>query len=179
VVNQDGMMNEATFRQALGEQLTALGVPSVEAAMLVGFLDERGFFSALARTVQENGEVFGAYKSLGQGGIPVRVFEAFTGKGSVGMVGDSGSTLQALRRLHQGGMAMAAGTWSAAPGVLASSNWWVGSHAFSVLDFDEATQTVSLRNPWGSHPDPDGFFALSLNEFLRGFESYSYADAHP
>jgi len=77
----------------------------------------------------------------------------------------------------QGGMAMVAGSWGVAPAGLADMNLWVGGHTYSVLDFDEAAQTVSLRNPWGDHPGPDGFFTIPLATFFEAFESCSFSDS--
>jgi hypothetical protein len=107
----------------------------------------------------------------------VRVFEAFAGGGESILIAGHEDALKTLRLLHQGGMAMAAGTWAVAPAGLAGANWWVNSHAYTVLDYDEASQTVSMRNPWGSHPNPDGYFTLSLATFLQGFEFASYSVA--
>ena len=44
VVSQDGMLDPTTFKQALTSQLSARGIPAAEAAMLAGFLDDKGFF---------------------------------------------------------------------------------------------------------------------------------------
>jgi len=177
VVDQQGLMNKSTFIQALAKQLTALGIPATEAAMLSGFLEEKGFFDALAKAVSENGEVFGAYKSLGQGGIPVRVIEAFQGSARAGFVADHSAMVQQLRRLRSGSVAIVAGTFNNAPRAdYELADWWVPSHAYSVLDYDDYTQTVSLRNPWGRQPGPDGSFTLSLSTFLGAYESYSYTE---
>jgi hypothetical protein len=175
VVDQDGMMNQATYKQALTSQLNARGIPDPEATVLVGFLDERGFFASLSNTVQQNGEVFGAYKSIGQGGMPTRVIEAFMGSAHTLMTTDHEKTTDYLHRLHRYNSAMVAGTPSEAPAGLADADWWVSNHAYSVLDYDETNQTVSMRNPWGSHPDPDGSFTLPLSTFLEGFEFASYS----
>src|ERR1019366_9219557 len=148
VVNQEGIMNKATFRDALATQLSTLGIPAAEAGMLSGFLEEKGFFDALATAVSQNGEVFGAYKSVGQGGIPVRVIEAFQGSAQAGMVDNHPPLMQQLRRLHSRSVAMVAGTPVNAPSPgYERTDWWVGSHAYSVMDYDDDTQTVTLRNP--------------------------------
>ncbi len=173
VVSQEGEMDRASLKQALTKQLRSLGVPAAEAGMLVGFMDERGFFIRISRTVEQDGEVFGAYKSLGQGGIPVRVMESFMGTAHAGLVADHDMTMQHLRRLNEGGMAMVAGSWNA--GSAQSGEWFVAGHAYSVMGFDEETQTVRMRNPWGGHPGPDGSFALPLGSFLEAFESVSYS----
>jgi hypothetical protein len=178
VVSQDGTMDQYALKQSLAAELHTEGIPSSEAQALVGFLDEKGFFAALAQTVQENGEVFGAYKSLGQGGIPVRVMEAFLGQGKVstGFTNNNQQTMQQLRRLRAGRVAMVAGTKDAAPnGQIANANWWVAGHCYTVMSYDDSAQTVSLRNPWGSHPGPDGTFTLPLSVYLDGYESYNYS----
>jgi len=177
VVDQQGLMNKSTFGQALAKELTALGIPSAEAAMLSGFLEEKGFFNSLERVVSENGEVFGAYKSLGQGGIPVRVIEAFQGAARAGLANDRTAAVQQLRRLRGGGVAVVAGTRAKAPSTsYERQDWWVPSHAYSVLDYDDNSQTVTLRNPWARHPEPDGSFTLPLASFLEAYESYSYTE---
>jgi hypothetical protein len=177
VVNQEGVMNKASFRQALAAQLSSLGVPAAEANTFSGLLEEKGFFDSLVTAVSQNGEVFGAYKSLGQGGIPVRVIEAFQGAARAGLVADREPLMQQLRRLRGGRVAFVAGTRGAAPsGDYDHTDWWVVSHAYTVMDYDDGTQTVSLRNPWGRRPEPNGSFTIPLSTFLEAYESYSYTE---
>lgn len=178
VISQDGSMDQNALKQNLTTELHAEGIPTSEAQALVGFLDEKGFFATLAQSVQENGEVFGAYKSLGQGGIPVRVMEAFLGEGKVfaGFTNNSQQTMQQLQRLRAGRVAMVAGTKDTAPnGQIASASWWVAVHAYTVMSYDDDAQTVTLRNPWGSRPGPDGVFTLPLSVYLNSYESYTYS----
>jgi len=147
--------------------------------MLGSFLEVQGFYDALALTVRQNGEVFGAYKSLGQGGIPVRVIETFLGKASAGLVKDNGPLMAQLRRMHAGGTALVASTGPTAPPpdpLVKTPGWFVGQHSYSLLDYDEMAQTVTARNPWGARPDPDGVVMLPLGTFLQSFESYSYSE---
>jgi hypothetical protein len=176
VVQQDGVIDKALLKTKLAAQLSALGVPDSAAQMLGGFLDERGFFDSIALTVEQNGEVFGAYKSLGQGGVPVRVFEAFQGKGLSGLVADKKLTLEQLRQQSAGHIAMVAGSWATPSGDgYSTANWWVASHCYTILNFDDAAQTVTLRNPWGAKPDPDGVFTIPLATFLDAYEFYTYS----
>jgi hypothetical protein len=175
VVSQDGSMDQYALKQSLATELHTEGIPSSEAQALVGFLDEKGFFAVLSRTVQENGEVFGAYKSLGQGGIPVRVMEAFLGKAYAGLTNDTQKTMAQLQRFRAGGVAMVAGTKGAAPNEqFANASWWVPSHCYTLLSYNAAAQTVTLRNPWGERPGPNGIFTLPLTVYLDGYESYTY-----
>jgi hypothetical protein len=53
----------------------------------------------------------------------------------------------------------------------------VPTHSYTVLDYDEAAQTVTLRNPWAARPDPDGVFTLPLAVFLEAYQSYCYASS--
>jgi len=176
VVSQDGTMDPPALKQSLAKELHTEGIPTAEAQSLVGFLDEKGFFAVLAQTVQENGEVFGAYKGLGQGGIPVRVMEAFLGKAYAGFTNDTQQTIGQLRRFRAGRVAMVAGTKDTAPNQqIANASWWVAAHCYTVMSYDDAAQTVTLRNPWASHPGPDGNFTLPLSVYLNGYESYTYS----
>ncbi len=178
VVKQDGELDKAGLKLKLGDQLNLIGIPAEQAKELAGFLDEKGFFDAVALTVRQNGEVFGAYKTLGQGQIPVRVIEAFMGNADAGLVSDRKGVLEQLRRLHAGQAALVAGTRLTVPDggfETANKSWWVPSHAYSVLDYDEAAATVTLRNPWGGRPGPDGIFTLPMAVFFQGYEGYSYS----
>jgi hypothetical protein len=47
--------------------------------------------------------------------------------------------------------------------------WYVGAHAYTVMGYDASAGTVTLRNPWGRHPDPDGKFTIPLGTFLNAF----------
>ena len=177
VVQQDGVIDKAMLKTKLAAQLSALGIPDSAAQMLGGFMEDRGFFDTIALTVEQNGEVFGAYKSLGQGGVPVRVFEAFQGKGLSGLVADKKLTLEQLRRLNSGHTAMVAGSWGTPTGEgYGSADWWVAGHCYTILNYDDAAQTITLRNPWGTKPDPDGVFTLPIATFFDAFEYYTYTE---
>ncbi|HWG19454.1 MAG TPA: hypothetical protein VG225_02920 [Terracidiphilus sp.] len=171
VVSQDGEIDKKALKVKLGEQGKALGIPASITEMISGFLDEKGFFEGVEQTVRENGEFFGAYRSLSQGGIPAEVLRAFVGTAHERGVQDRARTLAQLRRLGQHDLAMTAESGS--PGSFDPGNWWVGGHAYTVLGYDEAAQSVSLRNPWGGHPEPDGIFNLPVTVFLEAFDSYT------
>jgi hypothetical protein len=176
VVRQNGSMDKESLKQNLAGELRKIGIPASESQMLVGFLDEAGFFAAIAKTVQQNGEVFGAYKSLGQGGIPERVIEAFLGSAGAAQVSDQQAVLYELQRVRGGGMALVASTLDAPPDArVAIADWWVPSHAYTVMAYDENSGMVTLRNPWGTRPGPDGSFSLPFQVFEESFDYISYS----
>ena len=127
VVQQDGVLDKATLKTKLAAQLATLGVPATEAQMLGDFLNEQGFFDSVSKTVEQNGEVFGAYKSLGQGGVPGWVFEAFLGKSEVGTVADKKLTIGELQQLHAGKVAVVVQTWATPPNEEVRQGELVGS----------------------------------------------------
>jgi hypothetical protein len=93
-----------------------------------------------------------------------------------GLVADKKLTIEQLRQLKSGRLAMVAGSWATPSGEgYSNANWWIPGHAYTVMAFDEDAQTVTLRNPWGTKPDPDGVFKLPLATFLDAYESYTYA----
>ena len=51
-----------------------------------------------------------------------------------------------------------------------ADKWYVEKHAYTVTGYDPQAQTVTLRNPWGDHPDPDGTFTIPLATFAESFE---------
>jgi hypothetical protein len=173
-------LDKAALKQKLAAQFRAMGIPASEARILIGFLDEQGFYDALTLTVKQNGEVFGAYKSMSQGGIPARVIQAFMGGAGEEMTSNREKLMEQLQLLHSGSVAMVAGTFAESnspesqPG---GSNWFVPGHAFSVMGYDSVTERVSLRNPWGEHPAPNGSFTLPLETFLRNYEDFFYSSS--
>ena len=174
---QDGQMDKAALQAEVARELSALGVSATQAQVIVGLLDHAGFYEELNKTVSENGEVFGAYRSLGQGGIPRSVMEAFLGHAQAAPVTAATLTTQLLA-LHTGGTAMVAGSRPS----LASfqghpPDWYIPAHAYTILDYDAANRTVTLRNPWGARPSPDGVFQLPLATFQRMYLMYSYSEA--
>lgn len=176
VVRQNGSMDKGSLKLNLAGELRRIGIPASESEMLVGFLDEEGFFAAIAKTVQQNGEVFGAYKSLGQGGIPERVIEAFLGSAGAAEVSNQQAVLNELRGVRGGGVALVASTVDASPDAkVAIANWWVPSHAYTVMAYNESSGMVTLRNPWGTQPGPDGIFSLPFEVFEESFDYISYS----
>jgi len=43
-----------------------------------------------------------------------------------------------------------------------------------VMDYNQGTGAVTLRNPWGGKPAPDGAFTLPLVSFLQAYKSYAF-----
>jgi hypothetical protein len=182
VVNQEGELDKTALKQKLAAQLSLLGIPSVQADMLGGFLDEKGFFDQLGQTVKQNGEVFGAYRSMSQGGIPMNVLEAFTGNSKAGLIADSRALPEQLHDLHSGRVAMVVGSFanpSNSTFPREHEDWFVPGHCYTAIDYEEATQSIVLRNPWGKHPDPDGTFTLPLPVFIEGFQFFASSRIAP
>jgi hypothetical protein len=172
-VEQSGNLDSARLIGTLDAEMNRLGIPVLVQMQVNQFLRQQAFVNALAQQVQANGELFGAYRAVGQGGLVRRVLEAFGGKVStVGSDADPGDLKPALRRVHAGGTsAVACSRGSLGPNSPAGdTTWWVASHAYTVIDYDEAADSVTLRNPWGGHPGQDGVFQLHTGDFLRGFE---------
>jgi hypothetical protein len=173
VINQNGTIDKAALQTRLDQEGKTLGVPASAMQLVKGFLDDNGIFDTIATAIQQNAEFFGAYRSFGQGGIPSRVFQAFVGAGHVDFPTHRDRVVAQLRKVQAGGIAMVADSGTNPPA--GSANWWVASHAYSVTGFDEAAQTITIRNPWGEHPDPDGVFIIPLPEFYESFTIYSFS----
>jgi hypothetical protein len=176
VVRQDGSFDKAAIESMITVQATELHVPASEAAALDGLLDKLGLYSALESSVKDNGDLFGAYRAIGQGGIPGRVIKAFLGQAGTYKVSQDAQMLSSLNALHANRVVMVAATPDAPATNPSTGDWWLAGHAYSVLQYDTETKIVRLRNPWGSHPDPDGTFQLPLAEFLQTYYSYSSSE---
>jgi hypothetical protein len=180
VVTQDGDLSSGGLQAALAHQFSMLGIPKAEAEMFTSLMGSSGFFNIIANVVRQNGEVFGVYSSLGQGGIPAYVLGAFQGNGSAGD-SDKSELIPLLAKVHAGTLAMVAGTKGSGPPpsaeMLAASSapgWYYPGHAYTVMDYDAAERVVTMRNPWGTKPDPNGVFRIPLSVFRVAYPHYFY-----
>jgi hypothetical protein len=180
VISQNGELNLNQFKPALQEQAKKMNLPAYISQPIIDFVNSKGFYDTLSAQIKPVGELFGAYRAVGNGGLATDVMEAFhmTGYGLLIESGDSVRTI--LRSLRRSGALVVVGTTSEPRQSLLQQNggavpdWWVGRHAYTVLDYDPGTDRVTLRNPWGTHPAPDGTFTLSVNELLAGYAAINF-----
>jgi len=174
---QDGQMNKAALQAEVTRELSALGVSATQ-AQVIG--RTAGPCRILRRTEQDRQRKWRSlrsYRSLGQGGIPRSVMEAFLGHAQAAPVTAATLTHPATRtarRRHSYGRRQ-----QTLHRILPSSSTGLvhPAHAYTILDYDAANRTVTLRNPWGSRPSPDGVFQLPLSTFQRMYLMYSYSEA--
>ncbi len=171
VVGQDGAIDRTTLKASLTSQARSLDVPITFSEPVIRFLDAQGFFTVLAQQVERNGELFGAYRSVGQGGLPTRVMRALGLTADTRTLADAEAVAALVRHLDRDRTAVVVTTGNSLGGVRNTppAAWWVKSHAYTVVRYDPTSDTVRLRNPWGMHPAPDGDFDLPLSDFLADF----------
>jgi hypothetical protein len=173
-ISQEGEIDRQLLSKNLDKELAAISISTDTRTLVLRMLDSKGYFDALATKIKTNGELFGAYRAVGQGGIPEEVLAAFTGKAD-GINVNAGNISAALVRAEQNHQAVIASTRStieAAQG----KDWYVASHAYTILGFDAAQKTVTLRNPWGDHPDPEGVFTIPLDTFVSAYERIAFSE---
>jgi hypothetical protein len=120
------------------------------------------------------------------GGDPSQALELLTGKkfdtesvaASNGSVSDAQVATMLTKSMQSGQEVVA---WSPPnPKNGPPATKVVPSHAYTVLNYDAATQTVTLRNPWGTlgfdgkkipslHDEGGGVFTVSLDDFRKNF----------
>lgn len=184
-INQDGDINRKLLADQLDHEMSVVFIPAATRKLVQHMLDATGYFDVLAAKVKNNGELFGAYRAIGQGGVPEEVLAAFTGKASGANVNAGPALVSTLNRAQQSHLAITASTRSSvAPKLLealnspeGSKDWFVASHAYTILSFDSAQKTVTLRNPWGNHPDPEGVFTIPLNTFVSAYDRIAFSEA--
>ncbi|PYV18107.1 MAG: hypothetical protein DMG21_06110 [Acidobacteria bacterium] len=142
-------------------------------------LESGGLFDAISNMVKENGELFGAYRAVGQGGIVERVMQVFGGENVLTVPNqDESETARALTVAtldHRPVVACTAGSQYyklKASGKMLPSDvqaWYVNAHCYTVLGYDPDGRVVTVRNPWGEHPDPDGVLKLPLQSFMPAY----------
>lgn len=184
-INQDGDINRKLLADQLDHEMSAVYISAGTRKFILRMLDTKGYFDVFAAKVKNNGELFGAYRAIGQGGLPEEVLAAFTGKASGANVNAGPALVSALTRAQQSHLAIIASTKdTAAPRLLEVSNsrtpikeWYVSSHAYTILKFDSTQKTITLRNPWGDHPDPEGVFTIPLDTFIAAYDRIAFSDA--
>ena len=178
-VDQAGNIDRKELEAKLKEQLSAISVPDSVKDSLVGMLESGGLFDAISNMVKENGELFGAYRAVGQGGIVERVMQVFGGENVLTVPNqDESETARALTVAtldHRPVVACTAGSQYyklKASGKMLPSDvqaWYVNAHCYTVLGYDPDGRVVTVRNPWGEHPDPDGVLKLPLQSFMPAY----------
>ena len=186
-ISQEGDIDRKLLEANLDKEMAAVSISADTRKLLIHMLDSKGYFDVLAAKIKNNGELFGAYRAIGQGGIPEQVLTAFTGKANGVNVNLNGQLVAALTRAQQSHLAMIASTGSGlTPNLLSmlhsfadGKDWYVESHAYTILDFNADQKTVTLRNPWGDHPDPDGTFTIPLDAFVSAYERVAFSETNP
>ena len=174
VVDQNGIINADRLKAALRRELPHTKLFKDIEDTLVGLLDSHGVFAGLEAKIRESGELFGAYRAVGQGGLPQRVLEALTSRKALTtfITSDRNGILKLLSAAP--GLPAVVGTPNKELALHSSSSdsdWFSPRHAYTVLGYDASTMTVTILNPWGDKPSPDGILGLSFERFLGFFET--------
>jgi len=177
-VDQQGDIDRSRLEGELRDKMRPLSIPGAAQDAVVNLLASGGFLNSLVKVIKENGEIFGAYRAVGQGGTAERVMEAMTG--SVRFVQNE-STEQAagaLERTFQARLPAVACSGGSqyflemAQGKSLPTDtktWYLNAHCYTALAYDASRQVVTLRNPWARFPEPDGVFTLPIDVFVPAF----------
>jgi hypothetical protein len=177
-VDQYGNINRNDLETQLKARMKAVPVADEIKDSVVKLLGSGGFFDVIADSIKHNGELFGAYRAVGQGGIAERVTETFAGNVQY-VTNESESqiaaTLEDVVRSRRPVTACTGGSrfyeQLAAGQTLPAeaAGWYVNAHCYTLLGYEAGSGSVTLRNPWARHPDPDGIFKLPLRTFVPAF----------
>ena len=183
-IDQSGNVDREALKARLREEFKS--VPAFAADWkdrALEMLDSSGFFNSLAESVRANGNLFGAYRAVGQGGTVEDVFRAFAGSAAsyeIKNAEQASAEISAEIRKNRAVVAWTgdspvekmAARWGSllGPGV---ADWYLDVHAYTVLSVDSRTGTVRLRNPTGRQPEPDGEFTLPWRLFSVAYTGYS------
>ncbi|HLK52750.1 MAG TPA: C2 family cysteine protease, partial [Candidatus Angelobacter sp.] len=123
-VSQDGDVDRRLLAANLDKEMAAVSISADTRKLLLRMLDSKGYFDALAARVKNNGEMFGAYRAIGQGGLPEQVLAAFTGKADGVNVSPAGQFVSTLTQAQQSHLAITASTGTGFASKLASGTDW-------------------------------------------------------
>jgi hypothetical protein len=177
-VDQYGHIDRAKLEARLKEQMRPISVPDSMKDSLISALESGGFFDKMVEMIKQNGELFGAYRAVGQGGIADRVMQTLAGSARFQenqSETQAGTSLQEAVAQQLPVVACTGGSrfyQELAQGRTLPPDtepWYVNAHCYTVLGYDAGAATVNLRNPWGRHPDPDGIFNLPLGSFFLAY----------
>jgi hypothetical protein len=177
-VDQDGNMDRSKLEWQLREEMKPLSLPDEIRESVVKLIESGGFFDSMAELIKQNGEIFGAYRAVGRGGIAERVMQTMTGtvlsveNHSENQVGSALG--QAFKERHpvvacSGGSLFSRQLAEGRALPAETKSWYVNAHCYTVLAYDRDGQTVTLRNPWARFPEPDGVFTLPVKTFVLAF----------
>ena len=184
-VDQSGNVDQAKLEAKLKEHMKPLGIPETIQNSLVEMLQSKAFFDSIVDMVKQNGELFGAYRAVGQGGLPERAILTLTGKKARYLTTHSrlvaGPALMWAVKSRQ--PIIASSREDSVDGLISAGrlgadakDWYATSHAYTVLGYEAMSGHVKLRNPWGNHPEPDGIFTLPLATFVAAFDGITAAN---
>ena len=177
-VDQYGNIDRARLEDRLKKEMAEFSVPDSMQGSAISLLESGGFFDKMVTMIQQNGELFGAYRAVGQGGIADRVMKTFSGSTRFQENQSADQAASALADAVNRGLPVVACTGGSqfyqqvAKGLPLPSGadvWYVNAHCYTVLGYDSGTSMVAIRNPWARHPDPNGIFDLPVNTFYYAY----------
>jgi hypothetical protein len=184
-VDASGNLDRATLAAKLKSQMDPVPVPDSVKSALAGLVESGPLFGSIVEMVKENGELFGAYRAVGHGGLGERVMKALVGSSRLvpnQSPEEASAELAQAASQHRPLVACTGGSQyyqriaahqTLPPGV---GRWYINAHCYTVLGFDASAGSVRLRNPWGQGPTPNGIFDLPLNDFIPAFQGIVTTD---
>ena len=178
-VDQYGNVDRSKLETRLKGQLVPVAVPDTVKDTLISTLESGGFFDTMVKMIKDNGELFGAYRAVGQGGIADRVMKTLAGSSRFQENQSETQAAASLQAAVSKQLPIAACTGGShfyqqiqhgqtlPPEV---NGWYVNAHCYTVLGYDSGSGAVSLRNPWARHPDEtEGIFKVPINTFISAY----------
>jgi hypothetical protein len=185
-IDQVGGLDRQRLKARLRQELESVPSPDSWKDSAVDYVDSSGFFESLSEQLKANGELFGAYRAVGQGGLGSRVMRAFLGSGESRSVQDPAAAFSVIAAALEKGAAVVVSTgdstWQAvaarsgSPTGAPVENWYIARHAYSVLGVNRSERTITLRNPWGDHPPPNGEFTLTADLFAAALVAFDMSE---
>jgi hypothetical protein len=177
-VSQNGDIDRSNLELQLKQEMKPLSIPDEMKDAVINLLQSGGFFDSMAEVIKQNGEIFGAYRAVGQGGIAERVMKTLTGSVQLVMNDSEQQVGAALDQAFQAGRPVVACSGGSLyyqqlaqgrPLPAGTKVWYVNAHCYTALAYDGNGRTVTLRNPWATFPGPEGLFTLPLKTFVPAF----------
>jgi hypothetical protein len=178
-VDQYGNIDRSKLETRLKGQMAPIAVPDTVKDTLITTLESGGFFDKMVDMIKQNGELFGAYRAVGQGGIADRVMKTLAGSTRFQENRSETQAAASLETAVSKQVPIAACTGGSRfyqqlahgqtlpPEV---NEWYVNSHCYTVLGYDSGSAMVNLRNPWARHPDAtEGIFKVPLTTFISAY----------
>lgn len=118
-----------------------------------------------------------AYEGSDGGGLPGSAMDYLTGGSCSGLSVEDSEARNRVREAIRQGKPIVASTGTDWGGLRSDTEGgFARSHAYTIVNYDAATDRITISNPWGNQAGPGGLTTITWAEFERNFHRMTIQD---